>query len=70
MNQPTSIQMIDAAIWQELGGEKANDAEAVYHTLATLLSRWLLARSDYPEMEAIKLFAKVRAYVAQPERFL
>jgi hypothetical protein len=70
MNQPTSIQMLDAAIWQELGGEKANDAEAVYHTLGTLLSRWLLARSEYPEMEAIKLFAKVRAYIAQPERFL
>ena len=49
---------------------KPNDAEAVYHTLGTLLSRWLLARSEYPEMEAIKLFAKVRAYVAQPERFL
>jgi hypothetical protein len=60
MNQPTSIQMLDAAIWQELGGEKANDAEVVYHTLGTLLSRWLLARSDYPEMEAVKLFAKFR----------
>jgi hypothetical protein len=70
MNQPTSIQMIDAAIWQELGGEKPNDAEAVYDALGTLLSRWLLARSEYPEMEAIKLFAKVRAYVAQPESFL
>jgi hypothetical protein len=46
MNQPTSIQMLDAAIWQELGGEKAHDAEAVYHTLGTLLSRWLLARSE------------------------
>ena len=22
--------MLDAAIWQELGGEKANDAEVVY----------------------------------------
>ena len=50
--------MLDAAIWQELGGEKANDAEAVYHALGTLLSRWLLARSDYPEMEAIKLFGQ------------
>src|ERR1700675_3851771 len=27
------------------------------------------ARSEYPEMEAIKLFAKVRVYVAQPEHF-
>jgi hypothetical protein len=48
---------------------KVAESEAFYHALATLLSRWLLARSEYPEMEAIKLFAKVRAYVAQPERF-
>ena len=27
------------------------------------ISRWLLARSEYLEMEAIKLFAKVRAYL-------
>jgi hypothetical protein len=69
MNQPTSIQMLDAAIWPELGREKADDAEAVYDTLGTLLSRWLLARSQYPEMEAIKLFAKVQAYVAQAGTF-
>jgi hypothetical protein len=37
---------------------KTHDAEAIYHTLATLLSRWLLARSEYPEMEAIKTFSK------------
>jgi hypothetical protein len=28
MNQPTSIQILDAAIWQVLGGEKAHDAAA------------------------------------------
>jgi transcriptional regulator with XRE-family HTH domain len=70
MSQPTSIQMLDTAIWKELGVEEVTESEAFYHALATLLSRWLLARSEYPEMEAIKLFAKVRAYVAQPERFL
>ena len=70
MSQPTSIQMLDTAIWKELGVEEVAESEAFYHALATLLSRWLLARSEYPEMEAIKLFAKVRAYVAQPERFL
>ena len=47
MNQPTSIQMLDTAIWQEVGGEKADDAEAVYHALGTLLSRWLLARCSF-----------------------
>jgi hypothetical protein len=62
--------MLDAAIWKELGAEEVSKSEAFYDGLGTLLSRWLLARSQYPEMEAIKLLAKVRAYVAQPERFL
>jgi hypothetical protein len=70
MSQPTSLQMLDTAIWKELGAEEVTESEAFYHALATLLARWLLARSEYPEMEAIKLFAKVRAYVANPERFL
>ena len=55
---------------RQIRKEDASKSEAFYDALSTLLSRWLLARSEYPEMEAIKLFAKVRAYVAQPERFL
>jgi hypothetical protein len=70
MSQPTSIQILDAAIWKELDVEEVTESDAFYHALGTLLARWLLARSEYPEMEAIKLFAKVRSYVAQPERFL
>ena len=70
MSQLTSIQILDAAIWTELGKQEDAEAEAFYNALGTLLSRWLIARSDYPEMEAIRLFAKVRAYVAKPERFL
>jgi hypothetical protein len=50
--------MLDTAIWKELGVEEVAESEAFYHALATLLSRWLLARSEYPEMEAIKLFRK------------
>ena len=70
MNKLTSIQLLDMAIETELATAKEAEAEAYFRALGTLLSRWLLARSDYPEMEAIRLFAKVRAYVAQPERFL
>jgi hypothetical protein len=70
MNQLTSIQMLDAAICQELNTQAVVEPDASYHALGTLLSRWLLARSDYPEMEAIQLFAKVRAFVSKPERFL
>jgi hypothetical protein len=46
MSQPTSIQMLDAAIWKELGAEEVAESEAFYHALDTLLSRWLLARSE------------------------
>ena len=70
MSQPTSTQLLDHAIWTELGSRNDAEAEAFYDALSTLLSRWLLARFDYPEMEALRLFAKVRAYVATPERFL
>jgi hypothetical protein len=61
MSQPTSIQLLDNAIWTELGAQHDAESEAFYHALGTLLSRRLLARSEYSEMEAIKLFAKVRA---------
>jgi hypothetical protein len=50
MSQPTSIQMLDTAIWKELGVEEVAESEAFYDALATLHSRWLLARSEYPEM--------------------
>jgi hypothetical protein len=39
MSQPTSIQMLDTAIWKELGVEEVTESEAFYHALATLLSR-------------------------------
>ena len=54
--------MLDAAIWKELGAEEVSKSEAFYDALGTLLSRWLLARSEYPEMEAIKLLQRSGHY--------
>ena len=48
MNQPKAYRCSSRDL-AGTGGEKANDAEAVYHTLGTLLSRWLLARSNIPK---------------------
>ena len=70
MEHPSSVQVLDTAVRIELGQEEVVETDAFYHALATLLSRWLLTRAQYPEMEAVKLFAKVRSYVAQPDRFL
>jgi hypothetical protein len=47
--KPTSIQILDAALWTELGGERSPEPEEAFKALASLLSRWLLARADYPE---------------------
>jgi hypothetical protein len=52
--------MLDTAIWKELGVEEVAESEAFYHALATLLSRWLLARSEYPEMGSGANFKKGR----------
>jgi hypothetical protein len=70
MNLLTSIQMLDAAIWQELGGEKAHDAEAVYHTLGTASFPVAARTLRISRNGGDQTFCKVRAYVAQPERFL
>jgi hypothetical protein len=53
MSQLTSIQIIDTAIRTELGTHEDAEAEAFYNALGTLLSRWLIARSDYPEDASI-----------------
>jgi hypothetical protein len=69
MNQPTSIQMLDAAIWQELGGEKANDAEAFSIRSARSFPGGCSPARNIPKWRRSS-FAKVGAYVAQPERLL
>lgn len=69
-SKPTSIQILDAALWTELGEQRSPEPETAFNALATLLSRWLIARAEYPELEALKLFAKIRANVANPEKFL
>jgi len=68
--RPTSIQILDAALWTEFGGERSPEPEEAFHALASLLSRWLLARSEYPELDSLRLLGKIRANVANPENFL
>ena len=50
--------MLDTAIWKELGVEEVAESEAFYPGLATLLSRWLLARSEYPRNGGRQTFRK------------
>jgi len=40
----TSVQLLDAAIWREIGTEEPQPAPAFLGALAALVGRWLLVR--------------------------
>jgi hypothetical protein len=43
----TSVQLLDAAIWREIGTEE----------------RWLIARSSEPEMDVVTVMCRARGYI-------
>jgi hypothetical protein len=65
--QPTSIQLLDAAVAQER--ETLGRPEPAI-ALASLLARWLLVRSDDPHIDVVGLFGRAHGYVQKPDRSL
>ena len=63
----TSVEPLDAAIWREIGSEAAQPAAAFLDALSRLVGRWLLMRSDAPEMDAVTVLCKARGYIARAE---
>jgi hypothetical protein len=61
----TSVQLLDAAIWREIGTEEPQPAPAFLEALAALVERWLLVRSAVPEMDAVTVLCKARGYIAR-----
>ena len=61
----TSVELLDAAIWREIGSEEAQPASAFVEALSRLVGRWLVERSDAPEMDAVTVLCKARAYIAR-----
>jgi len=63
----TSVELLDAAIWREIGSEAAQPAAAFLDALSRLVGRWFLMRSDAPEMDAVTVLCKARGYIARAE---
>ena len=63
----TSVELLDAAVWREIGSEEAQPASAFLEALSRLVGRWLLVRSDAPEMDAVTVLCKARGYIAQQD---
>ena len=49
----TSVELLDAAVWREIGTQDPQPPAAFIEALARLLGRWLLVRSDAPEMDLL-----------------
>ena len=60
----TSVELLDAAVWREIGSEEPQLASAFLEALSRLVGRWLLVRSDAPEMDAVTVLCKARGYIA------
>jgi hypothetical protein len=61
----TSVELLDAAVWREIGSEEAQPAAAFLEALSRLIGRWLLVRSDAPEMDAVTVLCKARAHISR-----
>jgi hypothetical protein len=70
MTQLTSVQLIEAALWRELGSNEPQSADVLRQALAAAVSRWLLVRSESPDIDALKFVCRVKANIDQPERLL
>ena len=69
MTQLTSIQLIEAALWRELGSNEPQSDDVLHQALADAVSRWLLVRSESPDIDALKFICQVKSNIAQPARF-
>ncbi len=63
----TSVELLDAAVWREIGSEEAQPAPAFLEALSRLVGRWLLVRSDAPEMDVVTVLCKARGYIERQE---
>ena len=54
----TSVELLEAALWREIGSEEPQLRAAFVEALSALVGRWLLVRSDAPEMDLVTLSAE------------
>jgi len=60
MTQLSSVQLIEAARWRELGSTEPQSQDVLRQALADAVSRWLLIPSETPDIDALKFFAGLK----------
>jgi hypothetical protein len=64
-NPLTPVQLLDAALWREIASEETQPLAAFLEALSALVGRWLLVRSEAPEMDAVTVLCKARGYISR-----
>jgi hypothetical protein len=59
----TSVELLDVAVWREIGLEEPQPRAAFVDALAAIVGRWLLVRSDAPDMEFRTVMCRARGYI-------
>jgi adenylate cyclase len=59
----TSVELLDAAVWREFRSEEPQPRAAFVEALSALVGRWLLVRSDAPEMDLVTMMCRARGYI-------
>jgi adenylate cyclase len=49
----TSVELLDAAVWRKINSDEAQPQAAFLEALSRLVGRWLMVRSDAPEMDVV-----------------
>src|SRR5437868_11014731 len=61
----TPLELLDAALSREIASEKTQAPAAFEEALSVLVGRWLLVRSEAPEMDAVTVLCKARGYISR-----
>jgi hypothetical protein len=61
----TPLELLDAALRREIASEDRQPTGAFLEALSTLVGRWLLVRSEAPEMDAVTVLCKARGYISR-----
>jgi hypothetical protein len=60
MTQLSRVQLIEAALWRELGSTEPQSQDVLRQALADAVSRRLLIRSETPDIDALKFLCRVK----------
>jgi len=61
----TSVELLDAVVWREIGSEEPQPQAAFLEALSAIVGCWLLVRSDAPEIDFVTVICRSHAYIGR-----